>query len=1257
MFDSLTTGIARLAAVGLFFVGIGAAAVSGKAMADDEIKITKVAPTLFFPKVKGGEPPRQLARLGIANGGPAAEMKVKVSMRGAPAYEKPLGRVEAGDSVKDIHIPDVGQPAELTIELYRQDEPRPVDSRTIPWRPQKKWNVYCISYSHHDLGYGDYPHRLRTTIRHANIDRPLQFCRETDQWDDDSKFRFIIETSEPLTSFLGSRTEAQAAELAQRVHEGRIQIGALFCTANTEHLSHECLARLFYLTNRHGRDLLGTPASRAAQIDDVVGLTWPLATFCAEANVPYLFHGYNQSGRCLMPAADEAVFYWRGPDSQNKILVRSTGYGGYSGDSIGDGSEQHIEAAIEKFAGPTWPYDVMLLQEGTDFQLVTRDTADKIHAWNAKWAYPRLVCATAAMFFDAVLAQTDPTEIKSFAKDGNNYWADQDANDAWLLGLARRQGEAIPTAEKYATIAQVLAGGGYPWTDVYQAYHRMLEYHEHTNAINYINPDRQRMQQYETELEENREMVVEAKEFCDRVRQGAFSRLTGLITTETDRNLIVFNPLAQLRTDVVRLAAEELPRPFRLVDVSTGKQAPHQILPDGTVIFVAADVPSMGYKTFSVVEEPEQADTPSLSPVDDEGGDRVLENQFYRVEFDPTTAAIASIRDKQIDVELVDQTAPNKFNEYLYERSETPDPKTPTKWYRVESARMQVARGPAADVVTVKAAPVGVESLQQTVILYHDLKRIDFTLDMVKSPSGSDCDVPRSSALNKESLYVALPFAVPEGRFHHELPGAVVQPICDQFDGSCTAFYAVRHFADVSNDRYGATVASVDAPLVEYGRPRSCLITGGRWGDFEKTMEYPNSSRMYLYLLNNMFDTNVRWDQAGPMSFSYSIRSHESDWRSSEADAFGRAIHCPLMAQIVTGKQQGSLPIASSFLAIDRPNIVCTTLKPAEFNGTGLILRFVESRGLPTDATVSLPLFGRIESAVETDLVENDRPASLEVSDGSRIAFSMRPFGVKTIRVVFGPRDGLIAVSRFKAEPISDMETALTWQATDTTAKDISHFNVYRDRQPDFKPSLLNLVARPVVSAYTDRPQLYYGGWINNRLEPETTYYYKVSAVDRWNNEGPRTDSVAVKTLKSTEKNMTPLQVACLRAIHVSPVAPHSYVNLLFRTNCESDIASYEIHRSTRSGFTPDDSNQIGVVEAEAIIEGSKEYGRTPVDYRVREFDHAMYQDDAAEPGVVYYYKVSAVDRAGQNGPYSDEASIRINQPVPSTTTATSTHQ
>jgi chitodextrinase len=554
---------------------------------------------------------------------------------------------------------------------------------------------------------------------------------------------------------------------------------------------------------------------------------------------------------------------------------------------------------------------------------------------------------------------------------------------------------------------------------------------------------------------------------------------------------------------------------------------------------------------------------------------------------------------------------------------------------------MSTTSGPVANLMTIIASAVGADQLAQTVILYHDLKRIDFVLDLVKSPSGRTCRTPNASVLNKESVYVALPFAVPDFRFHHELPGAVAEPIRDQFNGSCTAYYAARHFADVANDRFGVTVSCPDASLFEYGHPRSCLIPGGLESQFERVMEYPANSRMYLYLMDNMFDVNIRWDQQGPVRFTWSVRSHEGGWQAGKADQFGWDVLNPLIARVVTGKKKGALPAASSFVRINKPNIVCSTIKPAEANGAGFIARFNETQGTAATAAVAFPFIGRITAVTETDLVENDRPARLPVKNGNEVTFTLRPFGVKTIRLVATPKSPLPALSAFKVSPRSDMQVEISWSSDSRTAKRISHYNVYRGSQPDFQPSLLNLVARPASASFVDQPQLHYGGWINSRLEPATTYYYRVASVDRWNNEGPLSAPFAATTLKSSQKNMAPLRVEGLRAILVSPISPHRFVNLLFRTSCESDVRRYEIHRSTRAGFEPDASTRIGVADADAVVKGSPVYGHVPIDHRQGDYDHLMFQDDTVQPATAYYYRVCAVDTAGQRGPFSLEAAVR----------------
>ena len=344
--------------------------------AAEVVTIQEILPTPLFPKPEPSQPLRQRALLYLDNPGAPLAVTAKITM-GPVTSTAALGEVPGGKSTNAIAVPDVATPTKLTIQLFPKDGDSVLARHEVTWQPQKKWKIYCVSYSHHDLGFGNYPHRLRTDIRHANIERLLKFCTETDGWDEDSKFRYVIETSEPITSFLGSHGEADAAELARRIREGRIQIGAVHKTANTEQMSDELMARLFYLTGRHTPDLLGVAPSKTAQIDDVIGLTWPLATYCHAAGVPYFFHGHNGVGQCLQPASAEPVFYWQGPDDQSKVLVRSIDYGGYAGDNLGDGSESHIQSLITHLGG-NWPYATLLCQDGTDFQLISagRSTGD-----------------------------------------------------------------------------------------------------------------------------------------------------------------------------------------------------------------------------------------------------------------------------------------------------------------------------------------------------------------------------------------------------------------------------------------------------------------------------------------------------------------------------------------------------------------------------------------------------------------------------------------------------------------------------------------------------------------------------------------------------------------------------------------------------------------------------------------------------------------------------------------------------------------
>lgn len=144
------------------------------------IKITNIDPTPFFPKDKDGEPLKQVARLSVNNTQEAAACKVRITVEGKKPYIEDIGVVEKDKSVHDFHVLDIQQPSKVFFELLVDGNIEA--EKTLTWQSQKKWTIYCVSYCHQDLGYGDYPHRLRTTIRHANIRLPLQFCRVATGW-------------------------------------------------------------------------------------------------------------------------------------------------------------------------------------------------------------------------------------------------------------------------------------------------------------------------------------------------------------------------------------------------------------------------------------------------------------------------------------------------------------------------------------------------------------------------------------------------------------------------------------------------------------------------------------------------------------------------------------------------------------------------------------------------------------------------------------------------------------------------------------------------------------------------------------------------------------------------------------------------------------------------------------------------------------------------------------------------------------------
>jgi hypothetical protein len=199
-----------------------------------------------------------------------------------------------------------------------------------------------------------------------------------------------------------------------------------------------------------------------------------------------------------------------------------------------------------------------------------------------------------------------------------------------------------------------------------------------------------------------------------------------------------FNPLSWDRTHVVRVPLpggplREAKGRLRVVDRRTGGEAKFQMQGDDALLVLAPEIPALGFVVFAV--EPAGASgTPAgaeARAAGEAGG--AIENRFYRVKVDPRTGGIASLYDKEIGRELVDPSCPWPLNAYIYEQPEggrtaVDDMTKRAVFHRwaAETAKVEAGeRGPVAASLVVRSAPKMCASLEQRIVLYEDVKRVD----------------------------------------------------------------------------------------------------------------------------------------------------------------------------------------------------------------------------------------------------------------------------------------------------------------------------------------------------------------------------------------------------------------------------------------------------------------------------------------------------------------------------------------------------
>lgn len=980
------------------------------------LSFVSIKPTALF--ARDGEDLVQVVDVTIENAGKPVEASLGITV-GAATRSVPLGVVREGKSTVQVRVADTQQPATAQFSLNAGGAA--MDVRRMDWQPGRHWTVYFVPVTHHDLGYTDTIENVLNSYARF-YDDVLRFCDETSDFPVEAQYRYTLEGTWSLQHFAATRPKAVVDRFGRYVKQGRIEIGALFGNEVDSLCGHEELIRLMYPSFRFKKQFDAEIA--AGSITDVPGLSWGLATVMAGAGVKYFFAGlplyFEWDRNDIHTFWDESAilrhgrpdaFRWQGPDGQSVLVYYQAGYGflkGIHGPNTYEEVMESLPGALAEMESKASPFDVMrYIHNGVDNYPPDVKISHVVRQWNEKWAYPKLLVATNSMFFEALEKQCD--DVRTFRGElPHTDYVVGAISTARETAVNRLTHDKLLSAEKAATIAMLTSDYTYPAAKISQAYDNMLLYDEHTWGKDYPTGEVQDWAWTEKSM-----YAYKAAGLAEGVLTDSLGCIADRIRLdEQQRSVIVFNPLAFDRTDVVRVTRFLPEKPFDLIDDQTGQKVPYQIVElDGPLVpvpyaaqrwargqfekrelfdcvFVAEKVPSMGYKTYRLAPREDQ-------PAAETGirtGPNSLENRFFKVTLDTRTGAITSVYDKELSRELVDPEAPDKLNQLVAKWVQTGKQEGPT------AAQTHVGqKGPVYGSLLSSGAGPGCPQVVQEVVLYDGIKRIDLFNRVLKD----------STPLLE--VYFAFPFKVDAPKFRFEGSNSVIEPLKDQFPGSNSNYYTVQHWANASNESVGITLSSVESHLLEFGGLWPCYVSQAHHGvtpsdfgqDFVKA-EQLTKGYMYAFVMATNFRTNFQPVQQSDILFRYSLTSHAGPQANSTHRDFGWSVHNPLMAVVVDGGRQGSLPPQASFCRLDQPNVFLMTIKRAE-DGQGLIVRLIETDGHPTDATLTVPSL-TIEKAWSTDLVEENQEEL--TSGGQSVKVPIKPFGIATLRLQVRPSLG-----------------------------------------------------------------------------------------------------------------------------------------------------------------------------------------------------------------------------------------------------------
>lgn len=675
---------------------------------------------------------------------------------------------------------------------------------------------------------------------------------------------------------------------------------------------------------------------------------WMPDTFGHPATLPQILAKCGiKTYTFFRPWENERYFYWQAPDRSRVLAHRPPRW--YGSTAVDENLYKGIFEEEKKFK----------LKDFTRFYGVgdhgggpTRRNIETILRLDESKAYPQVVMSGLGEYYEKILDKNlipDDSLLSFPTVEGEqNFvfrgcWTSQ-AKTKWNN---RRSESLLPMAEAFCTLA---ASFGYPYPDselgfawenvLFNQFHDILA----GSSIGQVYIDAQKV--YDT--------VFRTVDHCidNSLRAIAANIDTNYPLSEV-LPIIVFNSLNWSRSGPVEVVVKTEPgyQNIQLLDLKQNEISAQIVEHQHSsirFIFIAPDVPALGYKTFwlKLLE---------AAPVKNEFSNQfILENEFLRIEFDQKSGTIKKLYDKRLRQELIEKNG-SQIQIQADEPGNMSAWKLGLKGPVIKLDRANIVKitedGPVRKVIMAKYH-YNDSNFIQRFICYYDLPRLDIqvTVDWHE---------------RNKMVKIAFPLKIKDAHANFEIPfGHIERP-------TNGAEVPMQKWLDLSNSRFGVGIVN------------DCKYAADVKG-----------STIRLSVLRSPTYPDPKADE-GFHNFSFSIIPHSGDWRTGEMARRGMDFNTQLIP-IFSETHKGSQPAIHSFFKIDAKNVILSALKKVE-DSDNWIIRLYEIYGMKSSVKLTFP---RILKAVyESDMMEWNFNQIRHYE--KTLDFVINPYEIKTLSVEF----------------------------------------------------------------------------------------------------------------------------------------------------------------------------------------------------------------------------------------------------------------